>query len=52
MLRYTSVLALAAGAMAGNTAEWKKRTVYQFLTDRFAGGKDNCDLHNYCGGNY
>jgi alpha-amylase len=46
---------LATGALAGSTAEWKKRTVYQVLTDRFAkgsGDKGGCDLHNYCGGNY
>jgi hypothetical protein len=28
-------LLLAAAAIAGSTADWKKRTVYQLLTDRF-----------------
>ena len=36
--------------------EWKSRTVYQVLTDRFArtdGGKQPCNnLGNYCGGTY
>jgi alpha-amylase len=47
---------LLATASAGNTAEWKKRTVYQVLTDRFSTGNDaqnGCgDLSRYCGGNY
>ena len=34
-------------------AEWKSRTIYQVLTDRFAGpNTDNCDLRDYCGGTY
>lgn len=35
--------------------EWKTRTIYQVLTDRFArtnGDKSDCDLHNYCGGTF
>ena len=35
--------------------EWKSRTIYQVLTDRFArtnGDQSDCDLHNYCGGTY
>ncbi len=46
---------LASSALAGDAAAWKKRTVYQLLTDRFAhgdGSKPGCDLHNYCGGNF
>jgi alpha-amylase len=46
---------LASSALAGDTAAWKKRTVYQVLTDRFAhgdGSKPSCNLHNYCGGNF
>ena len=41
-------------ALCGNTEDWKKRTVYQLLTDRFAkpsgGGCGN--LGYYCGGTY
>lgn len=46
---------LASTAFAGTAAEWKKRTVYQLLTDRYAkgdGSKPSCDLHNYCGGDF
>ena len=47
---------LAAVAAAKNADEWKSRTVYQLLTDRFArtdGSTDKCtDLHNYCGGTF
>lgn len=47
---------LAASALAGNTEDWKKRAVYQVLTDRFAtsnGNTNACsDLSNYCGGTY
>ena len=34
--------------------EWKSRSIYQILTDRFARTTDtgNCNLSNYCGGNY
>ena len=36
--------------------EWKSRTIYELLTDRFArtGGdyKVGCDLSNYCGGTF
>ncbi|CAL5978070.1 1 [Hexamita inflata] len=34
--------------------EFRKRRIYQLLTDRFAGtNQNNCnDLHSYCGGNY
>ena len=34
--------------------EWRSRTIYQILTDRFArsSGDSNCNLYNYCGGDY
>ena len=33
--------------------EWKTRSIYQILTDRFARtGSGSCSLGNYCGGNY
>lgn len=47
---------------AKTIAEWKSRTIYQLLTDRFARStssahhtnqtKWDCDLGNYCGGTY
>jgi len=35
-------------------SEWKSRTIYQILTDRFARTSDTgkCSLSKYCGGNY
>jgi alpha-amylase len=53
-------LGLAAGLVAavnaGMTQDWKKRSIYQVLTDRFSQGGTsggNCDnLGNYCGGVY
>jgi len=50
--------ALFSVSNAGNTADWKKRAVYQLVTDRFAkgnGDKSNCDLSKqpyYCGGDF
>ena len=48
--------ALTAIAAAGSTAEWKQRSVYQVLTDRFAkstsGGSACSSLSNYCGGTF
>ena len=48
--------ALVATAIAGNTAEWKSKTVYQLLTDRFAktdGSTNACtNLSDYCGGTF
>ena len=35
--------------------EWKTRSIYQLLTDRFSrtnGDTSGCDLHNYCGGTF
>jgi alpha-amylase len=47
--------ALLGVALAGNTADWKKRTVYQVLTDRFyyPGASSACsNLSKYCGGTF
>jgi alpha-amylase len=46
---------IAAFASCGDVAAWKKRAVYQILTDRFwksNGDTSLCDLHNYCGGDF
>ena len=47
---------LGACATAGSTADWKKRSVYQVLTDRYqknsAGGSACSNLSNYCGGTF
>ena len=47
---------VAAVAVAGDTAAWKQRSVYQVLTDRFArtdGSTSTCtNLSKYCGGTF
>jgi len=46
---------LLVAVQAGNTNDWKKRSIYQVLTDRFSQGGTsggNCNLGNYCGGTY
>jgi alpha-amylase len=49
-------LLLFGECFAHSATEWKSRTVYQLLTDRFARTDDNntpCyDLSNYCGGTF
>ena len=42
---------LGTAAYAGNDAEWRERSIYQVLTDRFAGGQ-NGDMHGYLGGSW
>jgi alpha-amylase len=49
--------ALLGAASAADTAAWKKRAVYQVLTDRFAKSDTNdsgacTNLSDYCGGTY
>ena len=44
-------LGFAAVTEAAGTEEWKERSVYQLLTDRFYGGH-NGDMHNYLGGTF
>jgi alpha-amylase len=58
-MKFTCSLAIASSlALAAQTKtveEWKKRSVYQLLTDRynFKGASAAClDLHNYCGGTF
>ena len=56
LAKIMSMIALVGLSMAANTTEWKKRNIYQLLTDRFAvgnGSQPNCpDLKQYCGGNF
>jgi alpha-amylase len=48
--------ALLATSSAAQVDEWKKRAVYQVLTDRFAQDNDGSgacgNLSQYCGGTY
>jgi hypothetical protein len=58
------ILGLAISAFCAHAEEWKSRTIYQLLTDRFykpgykppkpnPGPYDVCpNLRHYCGGNY
>jgi alpha-amylase len=58
------VVCLFVGGLTKTKDEWTTRTIYQVLTDRYLetrvtdrfakgdGSKGNCDLHDYCGGNY
>lgn len=50
------ILLLSAYVSAHSKQEWKSRTIYQVLTDRFArtdGSTSECrNLGNYCGGTY
>nr|AGU13047.1 alpha-amylase [Moneuplotes crassus] len=50
-------LLVTVALAAHNTEEWKSRTIYQVITDRFArtdgSTDDSCeDLHHYCGGTF
>lgn len=40
--------------LAASPEEWKSRSIYQVLTDRFATHRtvDKCSYGNYCGGTY
>eukprot|EP00727_Mastigamoeba_balamuthi_P007004 m51a1_g2924 putative alpha-amylase 1 (72) ;mRNA; r:545415-545678 len=49
------VLLAASSVLAADSSQWKKRTIYQLLTDRFAltnGGTAGCDHRYYCGGTF
>ena len=47
-------LLLLSSIYCKSKEEWKTRSIYQILTDRFARTSDtgNCNLSQYCGGNY
>ena len=51
-----SALIFTELVQAGSKQEWKKRTVYQLLTDRFYRGNGDVtpckDLKKYCGGTF
>ncbi|KAI9634323.1 putative alpha-amylase AmyA [Dioszegia hungarica] len=57
MLPFTAlfgVLSLLASAQAASKDDWRSRSVYQLLTDRFAPPMPGlkCNLGSYCGGNW
>jgi len=51
-----SLVFLGTATQAATPEEWKQRTIYQILTDRFARDTYDpnapCDLHKYCGGTW
>lgn len=55
-MKYFASALLATVAVAGTTQEWKQRSVYQVLTDRFQKdqpkGEMCTDLRSYCGGTF
>ena len=56
MSKYILLLMVFQSFILRSTEEWKSRTIYQLLTDRFArtdGSTQACgNLSNYCGGTY
>lgn len=52
-----AIAAIVGTTYAASKEEWKGRTIYAIMTDRFAPtnytDQDECtDLNNYCGGTY
>ena len=53
LLRLLFLAVVVVGVSGHTKDEWRSRTIYQVLTDRFAGPDSNsCDLSNYCGGSF
>ena len=47
------ILILSKEISSRTKEEWKSRSIYQILTDRFARtSTGNCNLYSYCGGNF
>ena len=53
---FSFLLFLVVNVYCATPEQWKSRTIYQLVTDRFAkndGNQDECpDLGNYCGGGF
>ena len=51
---FLALLLLSSEILCKSKEEWKSRSIYQILTDRFARSSDtgSCNLSAYCGGNY
>ncbi|CAD8189678.1 unnamed protein product [Paramecium octaurelia] len=55
MIKYIILSFSILQVLSKTKDEWKSRTVYQLLTDRFAtstGKSSSCNLSKYCGGDY
>lgn len=49
------LLSLLTSSYAGSLEEWRSRSVYQIVTDRFSTfgpSPPDCDLSTYCGGSF
>ena len=51
---FIKILFLSTYISSKSREEWKSRSIYQILTDRFARTSDtgNCNYSQYCGENY
>lgn len=51
-----AALSFAGLAFAADAAEWKSRSIYQVMIDRFARTDGSttaeCELHRFCGGTW
>lgn len=56
LLTVVIALALVSASLAKTAEEWRARSIYQILTDRYArtdNSRTPCaDIHNYCGGTF
>ncbi|KAH3766637.1 acidstable alpha-amylase [Pelomyxa schiedti] len=55
VLAVVVVAGLVGLCQCGSASDWKDRTIYQLLTDRFAtadGSSPSCSLSSYCGGKW
>ena len=56
ILYLLAVLALISLSLCRNEDEWKSRTIYQLITDRFARTDGNTaickEMRKYCGGTF
>ena len=54
IISFLIILILSTYIVSKTKEEWKSRSIYQILTDRFARTSDTgeCNYSKYCGGNY
>lgn len=56
LFRFFLLSTLASTALLATKDQWKSKSIYQIITDRFArtdGSSVGCsDLHAYCGGTF
>ena len=54
LISFLSLVVLFNYSLSKTKEEWKSRSIYQILTDRFASisHTGECNLSKYCGGNY